>query len=498
MKKIILFVMACAWASWACANALPDSIYQQMRLAGLPPSSVSFFVSELTPESQARLAYRENVPMNPASVMKLVTTFAALDLLGPHFTWKTRFLTQGQIENGTLKGALIIQGGGDPKWVVERIAHDIESLKAKGLTAIQGDVILDRTVFDLPFQSPSLFDGEGARPYNATPDGLLVNFKAPVVTLSAEPGASAPTMTVSPPVADLTIRNNVTFESGNCDERRTQLTLEHRNANALVLSGTVQPSCGPKRWSFAFIDPENFAPRVLKAMLMQAGISIGGSVRFATTPQEAHLLHEGQSLPLYDIIADVNKFSNNVMARHVFLTLASASGNRHALSLPKAQDAASVWWRKTFGTRFDVPVFDNGSGLSRSERISAAALSDVLLKAHQHRDGAYFHSSLGVVGVDEGTAKRLAAREALLPLLGRATLKTGTLNDVKAIAGYVTGQSGRSYRVVALVNHAEAGRTATPVLDAFLRWVVEDQNATQTQRKMAPNPHRRASNLGVY
>jgi D-alanyl-D-alanine carboxypeptidase/D-alanyl-D-alanine-endopeptidase (penicillin-binding protein 4) len=445
---------------------------------------MTLYVQALDRPQTPRLAHRAQIPLNPASVMKLVTTFAALDTLGPQFTWKTRFLAQGTLQQGTLRGPLFIKGSGDPKWVVERIAADLAALNATGLRTIEGDLILDRSVFDLPYQSPSAFDGDGLRPYNATPDGLLVNFKAPVVSLAAPSSGTELAVSISPPIADLVIQNNATVEEGDCGDWSSRLSIAYKDAYTLAVDGRYRRACSTKTWSVAFVDPDSFAPRVLKALLTEAGITVKGAVRYGNSPPDARLLYEGSSLPLESVIADINQFSNNVMARQLFLTLGAQ--NRPTTTLEHAQSTVQAWWAKSFAATTPPPILDNGSGLSRSERITAKALVSLLEKAGQHPYGSAFEASLSHVGLDAGTTKHLVNRPGMAALTGRAALKTGTLVDVKSIAGYVTGDSGQRYAVVAIINHPKARDNGNTVIDAFLRWVVDDiptPTRTVAQRK---------------
>ena len=145
------------------------------------------------------MRYQAERPVNPASVMKLVTTYAAMDMLGPDFTWGTDFYTDGTVSGGTLRGNLYVRGGGDPKLVLERIQDTFRALQAKGVTVILGDMVLDHSAFDLPDHDAAEFDGESLRPYNASPDGLLVNFKSVVLTFQPDPSAGVAHVISEPP-----------------------------------------------------------------------------------------------------------------------------------------------------------------------------------------------------------------------------------------------------------------------------------------------------------
>jgi D-alanyl-D-alanine carboxypeptidase/D-alanyl-D-alanine-endopeptidase (penicillin-binding protein 4) len=193
------------------------------------------------------------------------------------------------------------------------------------------------------------------------------------------------------------------------------------------------------------------------------------------------------SLPLSDIIADVNQFSNNVMAQQVFLSLATPTprtapemtetpGRSAAppvvAGFERSREVLARWWTQTFGSGVAAPVVDNGSGLSRQERITPQALLHLLRHAAQHPQAAPFVQSLSVAGVN-GTTRRMAQRPNSLAN-GRAWIKTGTLRDVAGIAGYVDTRTGQRLVIIGFIHHERAnqGRAA---LDALLEWAAEQR-----------------------
>ena len=200
-----------------------------------------------------------------------------------------------------------------------------------------------------------------------------------------------------------------------------------------------------------------------------AGGTLSGQVKWSERPVTGQPLITGFSLPLTEIIADINKYSNNVMAQQLFLTL-SAAGDRRG-SFNESRNTLARWWRQRFGVR-TTPVMENGSGLSRNERITAASLTALLQQAAGGPNAATYEQSLSIAGID-GTARRLRARNPNSDAIGNATLKTGTLRDVTAIAGYAYGRSGAKYAVVGMINHPNAA-AARPALDRLVEWAVRD------------------------
>ena len=449
-------------------TALPPEVLQSLARAGVPASAVSVLVAPL-PETGApaapRLSWQADLPMNPASVMKLVTTYAGLDLLGPDFTWTNRIYVDGPVVNGVLNGNLIIRGSGDPKLVLERLQALIRQIMAAGVREVRGDILLDRSIFDVPERNPADFDDEPLRPYNASPDGLLVNFKSLIFTFTPDTGAARAQVKSEPPIAGVDIPAALPLSGGACADWRSALRADFADPKQVRFSGRYAAACGERQWPVAYVDPRSFATRVVQAMWLAEGGQLGGRVREAATPPGARLWVSAESLPLADIIADINKFSNNVMAQQLFLTLSSQ--NQGTGSFEASRQRLARWWRARFANQAE-PLIENGSGLSRQERTSAAALTALLQKAASGPAAATFQQSLGLAGVD-GTVQRMRDRNGNAEALGRAWLKTGSLRDVASVAGYVTGRSGGRYSLVVIVNHENASAVRA-TLDQLVEW----------------------------
>jgi D-alanyl-D-alanine carboxypeptidase/D-alanyl-D-alanine-endopeptidase (penicillin-binding protein 4) len=463
-------------------SGLPAEVIQALRRAQVPVQDLSVVVAPLPDAAQptalpARLSHRADARMNPASVMKLITTYAGLSLLGPDFTWRNRVYIDGPVNNGVLQGNLILRGSGDPKLVLERLQDLMGQIQAQGVREVRGDIVLDRSVFDIQPRAPGSFDAEALRPYNAAPDGLLVNFKSLIYTFTPDEAAGIARITAEPPLAGWMVTPSVPLTAGACSDWRSALHAQFGSASQVQFAGSYPRSCGEKKWPVAYAAPEQFASRVIQALWLGSGGSLTGAVREGATPASARLLSEAHSLPLSDIVADINKFSNNVMAQQLFLSL----------STPGRFDASRArvlsWWRDTLPGQAE-PFLENGSGLSRDERSSAAALTRLLHVAAAGPHAQVFQNSLGLAGVD-GTVARLRDRNANASAIGQAWLKTGSLRDVAALAGYVQGVSGQRYSLVVIVNHVNAN-AARPALDALLEWTVQDA----APRVMTNNPGR--------
>lgn len=479
--------MTLALAAALCGSAraqapLPPEVADALHRAQVPESALALLIEPVsvpqtmpasgeaaTPaHNPQRLAWQADEPMNPASVMKMVTTYAGLDMLGPAHFWRTRVYAQGPVSGGVLKGNLLIQGSGDPKLVHERLQELLQAVMDKGILEIRGDIILDNGIFAVPARDPGAFDDEPLRPYNAAPDGLLVNFKSIIYKFTPAAGGKRAAITTEPPISGVRIPASIATAKGACGDWRSKIRANFTHPAQVSFAGRYPARCGEQTWAVAYIDPASYASRVIDAMWRGIGGKLTGQVKnLPNQPTQGELVATGYSLPLASIIADINKFSNNVMAQQLFLTLSANDGHRG--SFEASRGALRRWWA---GNRWlgalPAPIAENGAGLSRLARVTPRALVALLQQAARSPNAAAFENSLSVAGVD-GTTRDMTAPE----VLGRAHLKTGTLRDVTAIAGYVQGQSGRRYAVAAIINHPNAP-AARPALRQLVAWAARD------------------------
>jgi D-alanyl-D-alanine carboxypeptidase/D-alanyl-D-alanine-endopeptidase (penicillin-binding protein 4) len=439
----------------------PESYLAALRAANVPVAAVGVVVQPVGSGGGPSFTLNESTPMNPASTMKLVTTYAALQLLGPAYTWRTEAFAVGRLQRDVLEGELALRGSGDPKLVVEHLWLLVHRIRAYGIREIRGDVLLDKSAFDLVAQDPAAFDGESLRPYNAQPDALLLNYKAITFGFVPDPETKTARVVVTPPLAGLKAPAAVRGLDGGCGDWRGQLQGDFSNAMAPVFRGGYPLSCGERQWHVSVLNHTQFFAAAFRAMWEGAGGKWTGTVREGRVPADARRIAMHESESLAEVIRDINKFSNNVMARQLFLTM-GAEATRQPASTERSARTVRAWLANR---GLDMPelVFENGSGLSRQERISAANLARLLAHAWNSPLMPEFVSSLPLVGVDGTMRNRTGAA-------GNAHIKSGLLNDVRAVAGYVHGQSGRRYVVVAFINHPNAG-AAQSAHDALLEWV---------------------------
>ena len=482
LHRLMTGLVASTIGALALAQGVPPEVAAALARAKVPLESVTLLVVDAEGKAPARLSHRAQVPVNPASVMKLVTTYAALDLLGPAYVWRTPVYLDGSVRQGTLRGNLFIKGQGDPKLVLERLWLLLRRVQGLGIGNIEGDIVLDNSAFEPIESDPASFDGEPLRPYNAAPDALLINFKSVLMTFVPDRATRSATVQFEPPLLGVQMQKSVPLsgtEAGACGDYRAALKADFSDPAQIRFGGSYPIACGEKVWPLAYADPSSYNRRAVAALWREMGGQLTGSVRAGrlsepgTTGQKTALepAFEINSAPLAEVISDINKYSNNVMAQQVFLTLSlpeRGAGNSTVAGASRAasREVLRRWWQERIGSD-DAPVLDNGAGLSRSERISAQALARLLQSAYRSPLMPELMASLSISGVD-GTLKRSHAT-----LEGGAHLKTGSLRDVAALAGYVHAASGKRYCLVAIANHANA-QAARPAFEALLSWAVKD------------------------
>ena len=463
-KHLVALAFTCL-ALQASADGLPPGVLKALKTAQIPAASVAVVVQPVD-AAMPLVAHNAARAMNPASTMKLVTTYAALDLLGPAWTWKTTAWIDGAPVDGRLAGNLYLKGSGDPHFAIEHLWALLRQLRVRGISQIAGDIVLDRTVFNVPAIDPGAFDDKPMRPYNVGPDGLLINFRAISFTLQADNGK--PRLLMETPSDGLRIDNRLRSVDGACSsdwkEQIAVRLIPENNGNRLEFSGSYAGQCGEKTLNLSPLPADAQADGLIRALWRELGGTLGGRVRNGAIPAGSQPIARHESAPLADTVREINKYSNNVMARQVFLTL----GNDSAPATAERSRQRIIDWLGSRGLRFTELELENGSGLSRNERISAGSLSRLLLDAWKNPVMPEFVSSLPIVGIDGTMKKRLTTTEAS----GRAHIKTGTLDGVKAAAGYALDAQGRHYVVSFLINHPRAA-AGGPAIDALLLWVAQ-------------------------
>ncbi len=456
---------------------LPPAIAAALAQAGLPAEALHAWIGPAD-GGEPWLALRAAQPVHPASLMKLLTSASALETLGRSHQWQTQVSVDAAPRDGVLAGSLRIRGGGDPSLVAERLWLLLDQIRQRGVREIRGDIVLDRSAYAIPEVDPAAFDNEPLKPYNARPDALLVNFRSLTLTFRPQPSQGWADVSVDLPLAGWRVTERVPLLDGPCEDWRAKLQADFRSPSSWTFAGGLPRSCGERSWSVAYNEPATHAARAIEAQWRALGGTLLGKVRNGGPGGEALPLLTFSSPPLADVLRPMNLYSNNTIAQQMLLAL----GGPPNLPLPPGASPAAAaatppaTWEAgravvtgllpRVGCTADELKLENGSGLSRDERITPRCLAQWLRWSWRQPWMPDLVSSLPLAG--EATARRAYS------VAGRAHLKTGSLADVAGVAGYLDGVDGRRAVVVVILNHPQASRDGSrAVLDAVLGWGAE-------------------------
>lgn len=469
LRSAAFIAVLCLAASAGRADtSLPPVVARAMEQSGIPAAHVSIYVRKANTD-EVVIAHNADQPRSPASTIKTLTTLVALDTLGPAFTWKTRAYATGPIVNGVLNGDLILQGGGDPYMTSERWWSFAQSLRQIGIQKVKGDLVLDRSYFSTDPGDRGGFDNQPFRSYNVLPDALMVSFQTARFTLLPQPGAARPLVMIDPKPANLILKNEVRTSTGRCSGANRSinfLTPAGTDANQLTITGVLSSACGSYDIHRAIMNAPEFAYGTFRSFFAAAGGELEGGLRLGKVGPDARLLTTFSSLTMAEVVRLVNKFSNNVMARHLLLTLAAERKGTPA-TMDNGRAVIDDWLA---AHRISIPglVIDNGAGLSRAERITARGMGEMLDVAWHSPFMPEFAASLPLSATDGTLRNRFNAAG----MQGRLRLKTGRIDHVSGLAGFVNAASGETYVLVILVNHPNAHLgIAEETQAALVRWV---------------------------
>ena len=473
MKLFFRLLLCCSLIQSAQGASLPLSVRKALQQADIPLSGVGVVVREVNARAPL-LSVNASQAMNPASTMKLLTTYAALEMLGPSYTWKTEAYLNGKLEEGVLQGDLILKGYGDPQLTLEKFWLWLRDMRSRGLREIRGNLMLDRSAFEPVNYDAAAFDNAPLRPYNMGPDALLLNFNA--VRLRFIPDGEKIQVIAEPNLSGITLDNRITaatlssepssIEPTDCSNWEDAISIQLDGAT-VRLQGIFPTQCGECEQHVCLLPPAQYLYAVFRALWQEMGGSLSGELTEGTVPGSATLYATHTSRPMAEVIRDINKFSNNVMARQLFLSLGGIS--EEPASIARSEVAIRNWLARK-KLRFPELVLENGAGLSRTERISPHHMAQLLQSAQRSPLAAEFEASLPIVGVDGTLKKRLKESAAS----AQAHLKTGSLKGVQAVAGYVLSRSGKRWLMVFLINHPNAG-AGQLAQDKLIEWIQSRQ-----------------------
>lgn len=446
---------------------LPEELQKYIRKKKIDPEGVSIFVRDVN-ASAPLLSYKADELRNPASTMKILTTWSALKVLGPSWSWDTEAWLRGKLEGDVLQGDLILKGYGDPFLVYETFWQFVHALRTKGIREITGDIIIDDSFFDVPEVDRGAFDNQPTRVYNAQPSALMFNFQATRFVLSPDTASDSVKIMTLPPLSELTIDNQLELIKGRCRGEHAKPVILPRKDNRILIRGKFADGCGQRQVQRLVSSSGQHVFDAFKSAWASLGGRIGGGFQSGQVRRgNDRRFHIHTSRSLAEQVRLINKWSNNVMTRQLMLSLGAkqygapgtlAKGRLAVMDVLQGQGIPTAGM-----------VIDNGSGLSREARISASQLGLLLQKIWHEPYMPEMLNSLPLLGEDGTLARRFRKTEQA----GRSRLKTGTLNRVTAIAGYMLTRSGKRMVIVVQHNGRRAGSAGRGLQNELLEWVFE-------------------------
>lgn len=463
---ICCFLVLSSAASVA-QNSIPAEVQVVINGHQLPERAYSLYVKEVGSEAPI-LAVNEHLPLNPASTIKALTTLVGLEVLGPSYSWTTELYALGEINDGTLHGDLLIRGGGDPFLLEEHFRNLLKTLRRRGINNITGDLLIDDSLFHPSVSQEPLIDNDSRRAYNVLPHALMVNFQT--VNFYFYPHANGRDVIIKtdPTLPNLAINNQLSQRDAPCTGFQRGIRFDVDEAgNTVTFSGRLPSRCDEYMLTRSVLDAPAYAYGLFTQLWLELGGEFSGNLRERPLPGDwtQPPIVSWRSPPLTDIIKSINKYSNNMMTRHLLLTLGLERSG--APATVENGIAAVREYLQTHDIDHAQMVMINGSGLSRDVRLTSALLAAALEHGYQIPLMPEFVASLPLSGLD-GTMRSRLTQDGPA---GSMHVKTGSLDNVAGIAGYVHARSGRQFVVIAILNHAAADTGPGQELgDALLQW----------------------------
>ena len=490
-KRLALAAAIFVWLPAAHAQ-LPQPVAALLAENGIGQDDVGALVLR---GDEVVLSHHAARPMQPASTMKLVTTMVGLERLGPVFRGRTELRTSGEVKDGLLKGDLVLKGGADVDLSGEVLENMLRALHNQGIHRIAGDLVLDRQLFQptrTDLGTPP-FDESPEAYYNVIPDALLINKN--MLEIDMRSTGKRLRLNMQPTLDRVSVVSNMKLVEADCAKwedgwELPDVVKQKDGRIKVVLNGTFPKDCA-KTNSINVLDRDDYIDRLFRLKWKQLGGKLGGKTVEGVAPADSRLLAEHTSRMLPEVVRDINKPSDNTLARTIFLSLGALQSDPAAGSFPlppsadttyTRADAAVREWMRSQRIDDSGLVMENGSGLSRLERISPQQLAHLLQAGLRSNWAPEFMASMPIVAMDGTMRRRLHGS----PAAGRARLKTGTLRNVVALAGYVPDANGNQCVVVAMINNDRVGNgNGRKVLDALVDWVAHSGAARAATEQVA-------------
>ena len=414
----------------------------------IPENKLSIILEDS--ESGERLiSINPSTTRSPGSVTKIFTAFAALDLLGEAYQWRTDAFIEEENNNKEIVDNLLIRGGGDPSFSLKDLEKLILNIRAKGIREIRDDIYFDQTFFRQRKKSTAKFDKSPLRPYNTMHSSLIVNSNKIDLSFNLNEETGKPDITPLFLPIGIEIENNLSVGSGKCKDFRSMVTFDEKfrkQTLTILINGVYPAQCKNLDHDLAITRTEHYFFGVFKKLWINSGGTINGYYKKKNKSNKHVLVAHVFSEELSTALEMMLKESDNLTARNIFLSLPELSKRKELRNSRKllygSMKENNIYWHFR-------NIIDNGSGLSRVTRIKAESVMSLIQEIDQGTKFSSVKSMLPISGVD-GTLKNIYQSKLLR---GQLRLKTGTLNGVRCLAGFITTKSGNEYRFVFMHNN---------------------------------------------
>ena len=414
----------------------------------IPENKLSIILEDS--ESGERLiSINPSTTRSPGSVTKIFTAFAALDLLGEAYQWRTDAFIEKENNNEEIVDHLLIRGGGDPSFSLKDLEKLILNIRAKGIREIRDDIYFDQTFFRQRKKSTAKFDKSPLRPYNTMHSSLIVNSNKIDLSFNLNEQTGKPDITPLFLPIGIEIENNLSVGSGKCKDFRSKVTFDEKfrkQTLTILINGVYPAQCKNLDHDLAITRTEHYFFGVFKKLWLNSGGTINGYYKKKNKSNKHVLVAHVFSEELSTALEMMLKESDNLTARNIFLSLPEFSKRKELRNSRKllygSMKENNIYWHFR-------NIIDNGSGLSRVTRIKAESVMSLIQEIDQGTKFSSIKSMLPISGVD-GTLKNIYQSKLLR---GQLRLKTGTLNGVRCLAGFITTKSGNEYRFVFMHNN---------------------------------------------
>ena len=477
------FWPACGWTAPDAVPHVPAPVAKALAQAGLTSDSLAYVAYRLDAPAR-KLGWQDQRPMKPGSTMKVVTAIVALDVLGPNSHGGTDILAEEIPADGVLRTPLYLRGGADTDLDWGALWSLLQRVRDAGIRDLRGGIVVDRHLFDpaRPDAGAPPFDESPEADYNVIPDALHLNGSLLEYTLSST--GDAVRASVEPAWPGVAVHVDDLHPGDlRCDDWedgwRTPRVVASDAHVDIYLQGVFPRDC-VQTTNMNLVERQYLTSVALRQLWAALGGRIDGPIGEGVTPASAHLVAHHDGRPLAEVLHGALKRSDNALTRLTFLRLGAAGATAIAPGNTQQSAASQVsLWLARHGVDANGLVLENGSGLSRAERISPQTLAAMLAISSRSLNAPELLSGLPVAGIDGTLKHRLNDG----PAKAHARLKTGLLRDAVGVAGFVTDQRGHVWVGAAMVNDDKASETGQPVLDALIQWLAGRPSAARPARR---------------